>query len=217
MDLASIRQLVSIRLGEQTAFYVPAEIDRSGINPAQRLLCLTYPALLRQRATLTVTADNPFIDLRTLQNASGITIGNRLRTVRRVVLGNVMADAPVRNAATDELTDLQPTTVRGRTNRSRAWLRDRGQPKYYYLHGGVWLGLYKRPVAATTVTVIFDATPNPLVNDADIPQVQEVYHRVIADIAFGLLLVKEGIPQGAQGLRVITEALGIARQQEAVT
>lgn len=216
MDLAAIRQLVSIRLGEQTAYYPPAEIDRSGINPAQRLLCLTYPALLRQRATMTVITDNPFIDLRTLQNAAGGTVGNRLRRVRRVMLGSVMADVPVRNATTDELRELRQTTVNAISNLSRQWLRKTDQPRYYYLWGPLWLGLYRRPIAATTITVIFDAAPNPLVNDNDTPQVQEVYHRIIAEIAFGLLLVKEGNPQGVQGLRIIYEALGLARQQGAV-
>lgn len=213
MTLSDLIQLVLLKLGSQTAYFPQEEVIRSGINPAQRLLCLTYPALLRQRATLTVVSSNPFVDLRTLQNAAGGTVGNQFRRIRRVMLGTVLADTPVRNAATDELLSLYPATTHALAHRSREWLRHTGQPRYYYIHGSVWLGLYKRPIADTTITVIYDSAPTPLVNSADIPQVQEVYHRVIADIAYGLLLVKEGDPQGAQGLRIVASALGLSSTQ----
>lgn len=213
MTLSDIRQLILLKLGDQSAFYSAAEIDRNGINPAQRLLCLFYPALLRGRATLTVNADVPFIDLRTLQDSSGNTIGNRLRLVRRVVIGNVMGDAPVRNAATDELRDLRRTTVPALMSRSRTWMRDKGQVRYYWQYGPYWLGLYKRPIGETTVTVVYDAAPAPLLADDNVPDVQEVHHRTIADIAAGVLLAKEGEPQGTLGIQRIAEALGIQPQQ----
>ena len=208
MTFSDIRQLVSSKLGEQTAFFPDAEVDRA-INCAQRLLCLRYPALLRNRATLTVNVDNPFIDLRTLQDASEGTIGNRLRRVRRVVMGSVMADIPVRNAVTGGLFELRSVGIRALACRARDWLRHQGDPRYYYLHGSVWLGLYPRPVVATTITVVFDAAPHPLVDDADVPQVDSVYHRVIADIAFGLLLVKEG---NQRSLNLLVSALGIQQR-----
>jgi hypothetical protein len=215
MTLSDIRELVLLKLGDQSRFYGAAEIDRSGVNPAQRLLCLYYPALLRQRATLTVNADVPFIDARTLQDAGGNTIGNRLRTIRRVVLGNVMADAPVRNAATDELKELRPITVPALISRTRDWLKDKGRVDYYWTYGPYWLGLYKRPLGETTVTVVFDAAPAPLLQDSDVPQVQEAYHRVIADIAAGILMTKEGEPQGTLGVNKVQAALGsVPRRQE---
>ena len=211
MTFSDIRQLVSIKLGEQTAFFTEDEVGRA-TNTAQRLLCLTYPPLLRSRATLTVITDNPFIDIRTLQDTSGVTIGNRLRLVRRVVLGSVMADAPVPNAATGSLVELRQTSVPALSRRARDWMRHQGEPTHNYLHGRVWLGVYKRPIAATTITVIYDAAPMPLINDADIPQVVAAYHRVIAEIAFGLLIVKEG---NQYGLSIIVGALGLAGQQGA--
>lgn len=216
MTLSDIRELVLLKLGDQSTFYSGAEIDRNGINPAQRLLCLFAPALLRGRATLTLNADTPFIDLRTLQDSGGNTVGNRLRMVRRVVLGNVMADAPVRNTATDELRDLRRTTVPALMSRSRAWMRDKGEARYYWQYGPYWLGIYKRPIGETTVTVVYDAAPAPLLADADVPQIQAVHHRVIADIAAGLLLAKEGEPQGVLGLQRVAEALGLKAAQQKV-
>lgn len=213
MTLAEIQQLVSQKLGEQTAFYSFEEIARSGINPAQRLLCLVYPQLLRQRITTTVNADLPFIDWRTITDANGAVIGNRIRTIQRIMLGNVSGDAPVRNAATGELIELRETTIWALSRRSNDWMRHQGQVRHFWQWGPIWLGLYKRPIDTTTITMIYDATPAPLVVPTDTPQVQDVYHRVIAEIATGLLLVKEGNPQGALGVQRIAQALELAKQQ----
>ena len=213
MTFSGIHQLVSLKLGEQVVFFPNAEVGRA-INTAQRLLCLRYPALLRQRATLTVIADNPFIDLRTLQDASGSTLGNRLRHVRRVVLGSVMADAPVRNTTTGSLFELRATNVQVLAWRARDWLQHQGDPRYYYLHGPLWLGLYPRPIVATTITVVFDAAPAPLVDDAHVPQVDEVYHPIIAEVAFGLLLVKEG---NQRSLAIVQDALSLKQQTVGVS
>jgi len=215
VTLSEIQQLVSLKLGEQTAFYPTNEVTRSGINPAQRLLCLVYPLLLRQRATVTVVADMPFIDLRTLTDASGLVLGTRIRRIRRVVLGNVSADAPTRNAATDELTELRETSVAALAGRANDWMRHQGAVRHYWRWGPYWLGLYRRPIDTTTVTVIYDAAPVVLTLGTDTPQVQDVYHRVIADVATGLLLVKEGAPQGAHGVTRIVEALNLQQAQEA--
>lgn len=213
MTLSEIRQLVRLKLGDQSIFYPAAEMDRSGINPAQRLLCLVYPGLLWQRAMLTVSADVPFIDLRTLQDASGLTIGNRLRMVRRVVLGDVMTGTPTPNIPTDELKELRPISLQALQARTRAWMRDKGQVDYYWQYGPYWLGLYKRPIGETTITVIFDAAPTPMLNDEDVPQVQEVYHRTIADIAAGILAIKEGEPSGVLGFQHIVSALNLPAPQ----
>ena len=212
MTFSDMRQLVSIKLGEQTAFFPDAEVGRA-LNTAQRLFCMRFPTLLRNRATLTVIADNPFIDLRTLQDASGGTIGNRLRHVRRVVSGSVMADAPVPNAATGSFFELRAVNVQVLACRARDWLGHQGDPRYYYLYGHIWLGLYPRPVTATTVTVVFDAAPHPLVVDGDVPQIDEVYHRIIAEVAFGLLLVKEG---NQRSLTILMSALGVQQKQGVV-
>ena len=212
VTLSDLQNLVAIKLGEQSLFYPPDEITRSGINPAQRLLCLTYPLLLQQRATVTVNPDLPIIDLRQVTGADGVILGNRIRSLRRVVMGNVLTDAPVRNAITDELFELRETTVAALSKRANDWMSQRGLIRHYWKWGTYWIGLYKRPITATTITVIYDASPAQLIFDADEPQVQDVYHRVIAEIATGLLLVKEGNPHGEQGLKRIAAALGLRQQ-----
>ena len=215
MTLSDIQNLVALKLGEQSLFYPPEEVTRSGINPAQRLLCLMYPLLLSQRATVTVNPDLPFIDLREVTDSVGVRLGNRIRRVSRVVMGNVSSDAPVHNAVTDELFDLGETTVASLSRRANDWMSQRGLIRHYWKWGTYWLGLYKRPITATTVTVIFESVPAQLVIDSDEPQVQDVYHRVIAEIATGFLLLKEGEPQGGRGLKRIAEALQLKQQGQA--
>ena len=164
---------------------------------------------------MTVDADLPFIDLRQVLDTDGVILGNRIRTLRRVVMGNVSGDAPVHNAATDALHELRETTVQALSTRANDWMNKRGLIRHYWKWGTYWIGLYRRPIVATTVTFIYDAVPKQLVFDADEPQVQEVYHRVIAEIATGLLLIKEGSPQGERGLARIGDALDLTQQGQA--
>lgn len=212
MNLGELINLTTLKLGEQSTFYPPAEVVRAGLNPAQRLLCLVYPMLLRSRTTATIVTDVPFLDLRLLTDTSGNPMLGRVRKLNRVVLGNVSADAPVRSSATGELRELRRTTMRALRFRPD-WLAKKGPVREYWLHGP-WLGLYKRPVADTTITLMFDAIPKPLVleESGQIPDIQDVYHAVMAEIAVGLLLVKEGLPDGARGLQRITQALQLQTQ-----
>ena len=215
MTLSDIQNLVALKLGEQSLFYPPEEVTRSGINPAQRLLCLVYPLLLSQRAIVTVNPDLPFIDVREVTDSAGVRLGNRIRRVNRVVMGNVTGDSPVHNAVTDELFELRETTVGALSKRANDWMSQRGLIKHYWKWGSYWIGLYKRPITATTITIIYDAIPAQLVIDSDEPQTQDVYHRVIAEIATGLLLLKEGNPQGERGLKRIVDALQLKQQGQA--
>lgn len=213
MTLSDIQQLVSLKLGEQNIFYTPEEITRSAINPAQRLMCLVHPDLIRQRVTVTVGVDLPIIDLRTLTDSAGVLIGNRIRRVDRVMLGDVSGATPVRNAVTGELQELRPTTVKTLSNYTNGWMAERGLVRNYWCWGPYWIGLYKRPITATTITVIFDVVPAQLVSDGDTPQTQDVYHRVIAEIAAGLAVIKEGVPTGERGLAHVAQALKIPQTQ----
>ncbi len=56
----------------------------------------------------------------------------------------------------------------------------------------------------------------PVVNDADVQQVQAVYHRNIAQIAAGLLLMKEGAPQGLRGHQMILDGLNLSPAPQGV-
>ncbi len=215
MTLSDIQNLVALKLGEQSLFYPPEEITRSGINPAQRLMCLTYPLLLMQRATITVNVDLPFIDLRTVTDADGVILGNRIRRIRRVVMGDVRGDVPTRNAVTNELFELRETTVGAISRLANDWMSHRGLIRRYWTWGTYWIGLYKRPITTTTITIIYDAVPAQLLFDMDNPQTQDVYHRRIAEIATGLLLVKEGNPQGERGLKRVADALQLQQHGQA--
>ncbi len=201
MTLTELIVRVEQKLGYQTTFYTDAEIVVNGINPAQRLMCLVYPPLNYIRTTLTVTADQAFIDLRTLLDGSSALVGNRFRSIRRVVLGNVLLDLHTNTAATGELQKLDHTTIK-RLSARNDWMSLRGLVRKYWLWGPYWLGLYQRPIASTTITIIYAAAPAPLDIGtlSGVPDIPAVYHPVIAEIAVGLLIMKEGNPQTARGL-----------------
>lgn len=210
MTLAELIQYTSNKLGEQTAFYTNEEIVQNGLNPAQRLLCLAHPRVLVQRAVCTIGTEQPFVDLRLVQDSNGVVIGNRIRKINRVVLGDVSDDVEEPSSTTGELRRLRSTTLTALIT-EKNWLRRRGEVTRYWQWGRVWFGVYKRPVVDTTVTIIFESMPVVLdINNLTAsPSVQDVYHTTIAEVAAGLLVVKEGTPDGARGLQKIVEALQI--------
>lgn len=202
MTTFDLIQRTQQHLGEQTSFYTDDEIVVNGLNPAMRLLVLARPQLLRQRATVTITADLPFYDLREVQP--------RIRRMRRVVLGTITGDDPVRTVNTGELRDLTPTTVM-KLGSKHSWFADKGPVEHYWVWGTHWLGLYKRPLTDVTITLVYDALPTAM--NVDLPNVEPAvmaaYHPVIADIAAGLLTVKEGTPEAERGLARVQAALGL--------
>jgi hypothetical protein len=200
MNLGDLVQRVNIKLGEQSTFYPTEEIVANGLNPAQRLLCLAYPTLLQKRAVLSINPDQVFTDLR--------QITPTIRKINRVVLGDVTVPAGSFVATTGELTRLLPTTLE-RLAGFNDWMRKTGQTRKYWLHGAYWLGLWKRPMTTLTVSIMYDAIPEPLTLSslAAEPDITQIYHPLIADIAAGLLVQKEGNPTGQRGLESIVMAL----------
>ncbi len=213
MTLTEIVTLVEHKLGDQTTFYTDAEIVDQGINPAQRLMCLAYPALNTVRTAVTVTSDTPFIDLRTLLDLSLNIIGNRFRHIHRVSLGNVTDDIATPTAATGELERLEPTSIKRLAGRND-WMSLRGEVRRYWMWGRYWLGIYKRPIASTTLTIIYRAAPAPLAlaSPTGVPDIPAVYHPVIAEIATGMLILKEGDPQTTRGMARIGMGLNLLNQ-----
>lgn len=207
MTLGDLLQLVNLKLGEQSLFYPPEEVLRQGLNPAQRLLCLVYPRLLLSRLTTTVDADLPFLDLR--------TVSTSIRKIERVFLGDVTGESSIANVATGEAHELTETTVM-KLSSQRNWLAQKGTIEHYWLWGPHWLGLFRRPIATTTITLIFKATPTPLVFEVPtgVPDVAAVYHPVLAEIATGLLLLKEGGAESQRGLQRIMTALNMDQQKQ---
>ena len=201
MLLGEILERVRVELGGQTTFYPAQEIIESGINPAQRLICLAYPLLLQKRLAMSVNPDQVFNDLRLLTPT--------IRRVNRVVLGDVTEENAAPTSTTGELGRLRQTTV-GRLAGRRDWIAHQGITTHYWMHGAYWLGLWRRPMDVLTITVIYDAIPAVLsIEDLhQLPDLSAVYHPTIAAVAAGLLLLKEGAPETTRGLARMTEALG---------
>ncbi len=211
MDTEQLTQLVIEKLDQQGVFYTRAEVIRGGLNPAQRLLTLAHPEFLTTRVTVTVSPDQPFLDLRTLTDPSGAVIGNRLRHVRRVVLGDVTADTPQTTPATGEVGFLRPVSLTRLAATRIDWMAHQGEVRYYWQWGPYWLGLYKRPIAATTITIIARTAPRLLTEETptQLPDIAATYHALVSDIAVGLTLIKEGEPHGARGFARLQAALGL--------
>lgn len=200
MNLGDLLQRVNLKLGEQSLFYPEAEIVLNGLNPAQRLLCLAYPTLLQKRVALTVGPDQIFNDLR--------LVTPTIRKINRVVLGDVTAELGTPVPYTGELKRLLPTTL-DRLAGFNNWMQKTGLTTKYWMHGPFWLGLYKRPMTTLTITVLYDAMPTPFVltEPGTIPDISQTYHPILADIAAGLLLAKEGVPVGTRGLTRLVMAM----------
>ena len=200
MTLGEILQRIRVELGEQSTFYPEPEIVESGVNPAQRLLCLAYPMLLQKRVVLSVAPEQIFTDLR--------QITPTIRRINRVVLGDVTANNAQLSATTGELKRLLPTHLH-RLAGMNDWIAHRGKTKNYWLFGPFWFGLYRRPMDTLTLTLIYDAMPTKLVLEEEdaLPDISSVYHPSLIDVAVGLLLQKEGAPETTRGMMRITETL----------
>lgn len=200
--MATVQELIDQAwevLGENATFYPPDDVILNGINPAQRLLCLMRPDLLRSRVTVTLIPGQIFIDLR--QEAP------RAWDIVRVTVGDVTGDTPVANDGA--LYDLTPTSLK-QLSRRRDWWTHIGRVAHYWRHGRHWLGIYRRPVASTTVTVVARAMPTAFRRDQvdGVPDLAVSWHTTIATVAAALLLIKEGTTEIQKALRMLTEIFG---------
>jgi len=200
MNTTELITRVQTKLGANTRLYPDEEVVQSGINPAMRLLCLFRPDALITRTTVALSAGQLTVDLRQVMP--------RAWRVERVLLGTMIGDDPTRVAATGEFRDLRPVSVHQLFYRRR-WLAEVGNPQYYFLWGAFLLGVYRRPTTASTITIEARSVPLPLSTamPAAVPEVQEVYHPLISDIAVALLLMKEGITEIEKAGALLSMAL----------
>ena len=193
---------VSQKLDENTPYYPSSSIVLDGINPAMRLIAMRKVHLTR-RTTQVISAESVTVDLR--------QAAPRLWRLKRVVLGTITGDDP--SISGTEYRRINPASLE-----SIAWQRDwflhRGAVTQYWHYGQHWIGMYKRPIAATTITLIFDAMPLAFTIE-DItgpsqssPELPEVYHPMIADIAYALLIVKEGAVESTRAEQVLQLVFG---------
>lgn len=200
--MATVNELIDQTweiLGENSTLYPQDEVILNGINPAQRLLCLMRPDLLTQRVAVSVIQNQMFIDLR--QEAP------RAWQITRVVVGDVTGDAPVRSNG--ELYDLTPASLK-QLMRRRNWWQHLGRMANYWRHGRYWLGIYRRPLTAYTLTLVSRAMPTAFRRDQfdGVPDVATAWHATIAKVAAPLLLIKEGSAEIQKAMQMLMEVFG---------
>jgi len=200
MNTAELITRVQTKLGANTRLYPDEEVVESGLNPALRLLCVFRPDALITRVTVALVAEQLTVDLRQVMP--------RAWHIRRVMLGTITGDDITRVAATGEFRDLRPVSLHQLFYRRR-WLAEVGTPQYYFLWGAFLLGVYRRPVTATTLTIEARAVPLPLTvaTPTAVPEIQEVYHPLLSDVAEALLLMKEGVIEIEKAGAVLSTAL----------
>ena len=187
------------RLGRVTGYYAQDELILNGLNPAQNLLVLLDPTLLRKRALVSLIAKEAFIDL--------TVAAPRCIAMHRVVIGDVSADDPTRSQGL--MGELHPCT-RAQLRWRREWWRTEGTPKLWYWHGRRWIGVSPRPAVAMTFTLIYTGLPRAF-TDTDMGAVSELaatLHPLIADIAAALCLVKEGQIEAARAMQLLQNWVG---------
>ena len=197
MSLAELVDLIRQRLGQGTAFY-PTALLVTFCQYAQNLLALQASCTVRQRAAYTLEAGELLIDLRALVP--------RYLHLRRVELGDTRTQEASR--ALGRVQPLFRTTLQSLAARGR-WFETLGVPRQYFRQGRTLLGVYPRPSATTTITVLTTSLPTPF-SMADLAQESEIQasnHPLIADVATGLLLIREGTLESAKGLQMLQSVL----------
>lgn len=203
MTLTDLLNATSQKLDENTVFWTPEETILNGINPAMRLITYSKPALLTRRVATTITGEAATVDLR--------LVAPRSWQLTRVVLGDATTEDPV--ASNLEYRKLDPTTLESIVWR-RDWFNRRGQVTQYWRWGDHWLGFWKRPTVSTTVTLIFRAIPlaftanDRFANPSPEPELPNVWHPLIPDIATALLIIKEGVVQTEKAQAILSQTFG---------
>jgi len=198
MTVNEILQRIGEKLGT-FEFYTQAEMIANGLNPAQRLLCLLKPDALTQRTTVTLAANEVFVDLR--------QAAIQAWQIRRVVLGTITGEDAGRSNG--EFRDILPASLNWLTGR-RDWFTKAGSVERYARYGRFWLVFYKRPVQSETITLVYRGVPTAFTTTslASSPDVQTSYHPLLAEIATALLLCKEGITETDKAVRILSEIFG---------
>ena len=90
------------------------------------------------------------------------------------------------------------------------WFKQRGPMQGYWRYGRFHMGVYKRPEADRTITLIFRAVPTAFsTNTMDqSPELADVWHPLIGDVGAALLLLKEGNIQIEKARGMLTKAFG---------
>lgn len=202
MTLAEMLDAILQKLDNNNLYYPPEELVINAINPAQRLVSL-HKRSLSKRATAQINAAGSFVDLR--------RSAPRCFRLSRVVLGDITGEDPT--ASSNEYRNLFPLNLNS-LQWKRDWVSHRGGPTHYWLWGGHWLGIYKRPFADATITLIFKALPLPFTTDdiysnpAKTSELPPVEHQLVVDVAFALAILKEGSGEVEKAEAILSQTFG---------
>ncbi len=163
--------------------YPEPEMVMSGLNPAQDLIEL-MTRRLRHSHVIEVPRHSGFVNL--LEVCPGFI------RVERVLHGDQAADRVT--PGQHGVDALEQTHVESLHGLRPNWWHQTGAPRRYYLHGRYLMGLWPRPMSTCTLTLVLSTLAEPLSHHdtAREPELRDVDHQLIADIAHCLLLVKEG-------------------------
>lgn len=200
--MATTAELIDMtyeRLGRNFAFWTRREVVLNGLNPAQNLLTLLDRSLFVFRRPVELVAGQAFINLQASVP--------RILLVRRVVIGRVPSE--VVTSSNEEFRPLRQTSFESLRLREN-WFAAPGLIQSWFPYGRHMVGLFRRPMADTTLTLVGQEMPRALdVNEPRLEsQLPEMLHPVIADLAVPFLLIKEGMVETQRALQIFAERLG---------
>jgi len=201
--VAELLDEVALHLGRNREYYPAAEVCRSGLNPALRLLCLLDPTLATERTVVVLPAQSLTLDLR--------TVAPRAHQVRRVLLGAAGAAVVSRSAA--HFAPLAPTTREALARRDPAWLRRTGIPDRWFPLGRHLVAAWPRPVTDHSLTLVCAVVPPPVTADtltdlSSTPALDSTQHELVARVAAAILLLKDGAGEADRGLQMLMTLFG---------
>lgn len=81
-----------------------------------------------------------------------------------------------------------------------SWLGSPGTPKRYAALGFDLFAIWQQPTVTTPINITYAKAPAALTFDADVPDIQEQFHSVLADYAAYRLRMREGAQEFAKAL-----------------
>lgn len=197
--MAELAEQVYLHL-ENRALYPLSEVYANGLSPSMRLLCLLDKSLLTQRVAVTLPAYSLVIDLRAVMP--------RTHQVLRVVLGDATTEVQARTGS--HFTPLVPTTRERLALLHPAWLKTVRVPSKWFMLGRHLLCCWPRPMTDMVVTLISAVVPTAAsVNAQSVaPDIDVAQHPLVADIAAGLLMVKEGAGEAERAVQMLSTIAG---------
>lgn len=205
MQLGALVELTRQYLGQASPYYSASLLVRF-LQFAQNLYALHPDGRVLQRTPFTFPQQLLVMDLR--------AIVPRYLAIRRVMLGNV---ATQEETPAYGLVQVLRRTTLDTLAAKRLWIASEDVPRQYFPLGATLIGVYPRPPSDTLMTLLTTTLPTPFLVDqatglslnlAQEPDLAPANHPFLADIAMGLLLMREGTIEGQKGVQKLVGVLG---------